>query len=253
MIALSKSKRRPQQVDAIQKVHKIDVVRALCSQVAFAVQRMKWKSLTSPKRVCAVSARTRGLAPAWHRFTQTYFCTFVILICPPTEQLAPQYQLTPCSSQFPQIVQMMCCVLDNTWTPYFQSAAFSLFQRYMVRGHLHVISDLHHYRLTSLSNHSIHWLPQYKVRRDSVSCWAHRVHTFWLIQLVVGFCWFLFSLKSYKQLTLPGPTGHPNSWTNRSYKIQNVQRSFPVKPTGGTEAEDKEHSKTWTGKLSLSH
>ena len=44
----------------------------------------------------------------------------------------------------------MCCVLDNTWTPYFQSATFSLPHWYMVRGHLHVISDLHHYWLTSL-------------------------------------------------------------------------------------------------------
>ena len=111
---------------------------------------------------------------------------------------------------------------------------FTSFQTY-------IITDLRHYRLTSLSNHSIHRLPQYKVRRDSVSCWTHRVQTFWLIQLVVG---FLFSLKSYKQLTLPGPTGHPNSWTNRSYKIQNVQRPFSVKPTGGTEAEDREHSKS---------
>ena len=74
----------PQQANAIQKVCKIDVVRALYSQVSFAVQRMKgksltsaksvyavsvavqrmkWKSFTSPKSVYAVSARTLGLVP----------------------------------------------------------------------------------------------------------------------------------------------------------------------------------------------
>ena len=107
----------------------------------------------------AVSARTLGLAPTWLRFTQTHFCTFMSLSCPPTEQLAPQYQLTPRQSQFSQIWHMMCCVLDNTWTPYFQSATFSLPHWYIILDHPHVILHLHHYRLTSSLNHSIHWLP----------------------------------------------------------------------------------------------
>ena len=109
----------------------------------------------------------------------------------------PQYRLTPCSSQFPQVWQMMCCVLDNTWTPYFQSATFSLLQRYMDRGHLHVISNLHHHRLTSLqtyvivkSQHTLTTTIQSSARQcklldsqnadvlaDSVSCWY-----------CVGFC-----------------------------------------------------------------
>ena len=100
-----------QQVDAIQKMYKIDVralVKTLYSQVSFAVQRMKWKSFTSPKDVYAVSARTLGLVPTWHRFTQTHFCTLVSLSCPPTKQLAPQCQLTPCPSQFPQIWHVLC-------------------------------------------------------------------------------------------------------------------------------------------------
>ena len=54
----------PQQVTAVQKVYKIDAFRALYSQVSFAIQRMKWKLLTSPKSVYAVSARTLGLVPA---------------------------------------------------------------------------------------------------------------------------------------------------------------------------------------------
>ena len=105
--------------------------------------------------------------------------------------------VTPCSSQFPQVWQMMCCVLDNTWTPYFQSATFSLLQRYMDRGHLHVISNLHHHRLTSLqtyvivkSQHTLTTTIQSSARQcklldsqnadvlaDSVSCWY-----------CVGFC-----------------------------------------------------------------
>ena len=100
----------PQQVNAIQKA---DVLRSLYSQVSFAVQRMKRKLLASPKSVCAVSARTLALAPAWHRFTQTHVCIFVSPSCPPTELLAPQYQLTPRSSQFPQIWHIL--MLPGWW------------------------------------------------------------------------------------------------------------------------------------------
>ena len=149
----------PQQADAIQKVYKIDV-SALYSRISFAVQRMKWKSFTSPMSVYAVSPRTLGLVPAWHRFTQTYFCTFVSLTCPPTEQLAPQCQLTPHPSQFPQIWHMMRCVLDNTWMPYFQSNTFSLPKGIWLEVISTPFLDLDHYRLTLLLNHSIHWLPQ---------------------------------------------------------------------------------------------
>ena len=100
------------QVNGIQKMYKIDVrafVKTLYSQLSFAVRRMKWKSLwISPKSVYAVSARALGLAPTCHRFTQTRFCTLVSLSCPPTKQLVPQCQLTPCPSQFPKILHMMC-------------------------------------------------------------------------------------------------------------------------------------------------
>ena len=161
----------PQQVDAVQKV---DILRALYSQVLFAVQRMKWKSLTSPKSVYAVSPTTLALAPAWHRFTQTHFCRFVSLSCPPTEQLAPQYQLTPHSSQFPKIWHMMCCVLDNTWTPYFQSATFSLPQRYIVSSHLFFISYLHHHRLTSLQTYVIVKSQRMLTTTRTVSVLGHR-------------------------------------------------------------------------------
>ena len=56
-----------QQVDAIQKMYKIDVralVKTLYSQVSFAVHWREWKSLTSRKSVYAVSARTLG--PKYH-------------------------------------------------------------------------------------------------------------------------------------------------------------------------------------------
>ena len=100
------------QVNGIQKMYKIDVrafVKTLYSQLSFAVQRMKWKSLwISPKSVYAVSARALGLAPTCHRYTQTHFCTLVSLSCPPAKQLVPQCQLTPCPSQFPKTLHMMC-------------------------------------------------------------------------------------------------------------------------------------------------
>ena len=109
-----------------------------------SMHRSHWKSFTSPKSVYTVSTRTLGLAPAWYRFTQTHFCTFVSSSCPPTEQLAPQYQPTPRPSQFPQIWHMMSCVGQH------MDATFSLSQLFIVRGHLHVI-----FWLTSLQTYVI--------------------------------------------------------------------------------------------------
>ena len=155
----------PRQVDAIQTVYKTDVVRAIYSQVSFAVQR------TSLKSVYSVSARTLGLVSTWHRFTRTHLCTSVSLSCPPTEQLAPQCQPTPRPSQFPQIWHMMCCVLGNNWRRISsQPRSHSLncisveviFTSFSDLHHYRLTSlqtDLRHYRLTSLLNHSVYWLP----------------------------------------------------------------------------------------------
>ena len=52
------------------------------------------------------------------------FCTFMSLSCPPTEQLAPQCQLTPRHSQFPQIWHVMCCVFGRHMGPVFLVSHF---------------------------------------------------------------------------------------------------------------------------------
>ena len=129
-----------------------------------SIHRSHWKSFTSPKSVYAVSARTLGLAPTWHRFTQTHLCSFVSLRGPPTEQLAPQYHLTPRPSQFPQIWHMMGSVGQHMDAVFPVSQVFTLPTVYRSRSSsrnflTYIITDLRQYRLTSSLNHSVYWLP----------------------------------------------------------------------------------------------